>query len=140
MGYKFILYKHGPFCFDLRNDLTALQADGILELKVQRPYGPRIALTPQSDYIQSLYSKTLRRHEKGIAFVAESVGDKGVVDLERLGTALYVGAELGYSTSEDVRAAHVTERKPHISPGDALAAVREADKLAKEALRLKTTG
>jgi len=27
MGFDFILYKHGPFSFDLRDELTSLRAD-----------------------------------------------------------------------------------------------------------------
>lgn len=139
MEYEFILYKHGPFCFDLRDDLTALRADGIVALEIQRPYGPRIALTPRSEYIQSKYPRTLKKHEKGITFVAKALGGKGVVDLERLGTALYVGDELDENASAAEKAARMTKLKPHISRTDALKAVREADMLTAEAASLYTS-
>ncbi len=38
LGFRFILYKHGPFSFGLRDELTALRADGMLELE-PRTYG-----------------------------------------------------------------------------------------------------
>ena len=51
-GFDFILYKHGPFSFDLRDELTALRADELLSLERQPwPYGPRIAPTERSTNI-----------------------------------------------------------------------------------------
>lgn len=58
LGFDFILYKHGPFSFDLRDELTALRADGLLKLETQWPYGPRISPTQQSEYIKSLSHRT----------------------------------------------------------------------------------
>ena len=31
-GFEFILYRHGPFSFDLRYELSSMQADNLLEL------------------------------------------------------------------------------------------------------------
>lgn len=39
LGFPFILYKHGPFSFDLRDELTAMRADGFLTLEPRDPYG-----------------------------------------------------------------------------------------------------
>src|SRR6516225_10114425 len=52
LGFDFILYKHGPFSFDLRDELTSLRADGLIKLEPQWGYGPRIATTDRSHYIQ----------------------------------------------------------------------------------------
>ncbi len=136
MGYDFILYKHGPFCFDLRDDLAALRADGMVELEVHWPYGPQIVPTSQSEYIRGKFSKTLKKYEGGIAFIAGALGGKGVVDLERLGTALYVSDELEGYASIDEKAERMTKLKPHISRADALAAVHEVSELAENAVRL----
>ncbi len=132
MGYDFILYIHGPFSFDLRYELTALRADGLLKLETQRPYGARIISTDQSKYIQSFYPKTLEKYGNRIDFVAGELGGKGVVDLERLGTALYVGEQRKDDASADEKARRVTNLKPHISPEDALEAVKEIDRIAKK--------
>jgi len=32
---EFILYKHGPFSFDLRSELTSLRADELVKLEPQ---------------------------------------------------------------------------------------------------------
>ena len=64
LEYEFILYKHGPFSFDLRNELTSLRADDLLLLEPQvPPYGPRMICTERSRKIQALYPKTLRKYE-----------------------------------------------------------------------------
>ena len=35
--YSFILYKHGPFSFDLSDELTSFRGDYLLELAPRRP-------------------------------------------------------------------------------------------------------
>ncbi len=132
LGFQFILYKHGPFSFGLRDELTALRADGLLELK-PRLYGAQLVPTKQCEYIQGFYPKTLAKYEKSIGFVVEKFGGKGVVELERLATAFYVGKRWGEEASIDSRAKKVTELKPHITLERARDAVREVDRIASEA-------
>ena len=86
-GLEFILYKHGPFSFDLRDELTSLRADGILELKPQAPpYGPRFITTQTGEELLKRSPKTLAQCEPAIDFVAGSLGEKDVSELERLAT------------------------------------------------------
>jgi hypothetical protein len=132
-GFDFILYKHGPFSFDLRDELTALRADELVKLEPQRPYGPRIMATDRSQYIQGIYSKTLERFDDRISFVVEKVGTKGVADLERVATALYVTQRASIGTSIDERAARLTAQKPHIERDEALDAIIEVDQMIEEA-------
>jgi hypothetical protein len=132
LGFDFILYKHGPFSFDLRDELSSLRADELIELEPQRPYGPRITTTDRSTYIQGIYSKTLERYDNSISFVAEKLGGKGVTDLERLATALYVTQRTEAGTSIDHRAAKLTALKPHIARDDAVAAALEVDQMITE--------
>jgi uncharacterized protein YwgA len=61
LQFEFILYKHGPFSFDLRDELTGLRADELIRLEPQWPYGPQIAPTDRIEYIQRIYSKTLEK-------------------------------------------------------------------------------
>jgi uncharacterized protein YwgA len=135
MGFDFILYKHGPFSFDLRDELTSLRADGLIKLEPQWPYGPRIMTTDRSKYIQGLYSKTLEKYNDSISFIAEKLGAKGVADLERLATALYVTQRAGTDASIDKRAAKLTALKPHITRDDAVAAAMEVDCIIEEAAK-----
>jgi hypothetical protein len=136
LEFEFILYKHGPFSFDLRDELTSLQADELVKLEPQWGYGPRIATTSRSKYIQDLYSKTLGKYEDRICFVAEKLGSRGVADLERLATAFYVTDRIDRHSSAEVRAAKLTSLKPHVGQDEAIAAVREADRIAADGERL----
>lgn len=136
LGFEFILYKHGPFSFDLRDELTSLRADGLTTLEPQYPYGPRIATTDRSGYVQRICAKTMARYDKAIDYVATELGRKGVADLEQLATAFLVTETLDADATVDKRATRLTELKPHISPHAAKLAVEEVDRM----LRLTSRG
>lgn len=123
-GFDFILYKHGPFSFDLRDELTAMRADLLLELEVRRPdYGPSLNLTENIGAVSRQYRHTVDRARPAIDFIAERVGDRQVVELERLGTALYVRRKHPEETDPFALAHAIVELKPHISEREAREAV-----------------
>ena len=136
LGYKFILYKHGPFSFDLRDELTALRADAIIALQPRGVYGPSMENTEQAENVQKLFSKTLRRYENRLSFAAKAVGARGVMELEKLATALYVRIkekEEGLQLSVDNAARRLVELKGHIPVREAIKAVKEIDRLRDQA-------
>jgi len=126
LGFDFVLYKHGPFSFDLRDELTAMRADGFLDLHAQWPYGPSLVPTQRSVELRQDYPKTLRKYGTDIEFVCESLGDKNVAELEKLATALYVYFQ-NELDSERIRAKILHDLKSHIPFSDALKAVKEVD-------------
>jgi hypothetical protein len=132
LEFEFILYKHGPFSFDLRDELTSLRADELIKLEPQRPYGPRIVTTERAKYIQDIYPKTVNEYEKSISFVAGKLGSKGVADLERLATALYVTKRERVGVSVQARAEKLSELKPHVGLEEAKAAITEVDSIIAE--------
>lgn len=134
-GFDFMLYKHGPFSFDLRDMLVGLRADGFLVLVPQYHYGPSYAPTAQGLEFRDRYPKTLQNYGKEIAFVAKSLGSKNVSDLERLATALFVTLE-NQGRPADERADEVVELKPHIEFDFAQEAVAEVDKMIRLAQHL----
>ena len=136
LGFQFILYKHGPFSFDLRDELTALRADGLLELE-PRTYGAQLVPTKQCGYIQGIYPKTMAKYQRSIEFIVEKLGGKGVVELERLATAFYVSNRLEEGKSDYIRANRVTKLKPHITTENARNAVREVDRIVGAAVAEK---
>ena len=88
LGYDFTLYKHGPFSFDLRDDIHALRADGLLDLEPRpQPYGPTIVTTSRTKLLAERFPKTRDRYASKVVQVADLVGDKGVISLERVATA-----------------------------------------------------
>ena len=133
LGYDFILYKHGPFSFDLRDELTALRADGLVRLEPQSPYGPRLAPTERSNYIQQSYPKTLHAYGRSVECVAETLGPRGVADLERLATALFITKHKERFPTEADRASVLCKLKPHISQQGASEAVAEVDQILASA-------
>jgi hypothetical protein len=133
LGFDFILYKHGPFSFDLRDELTSLRADELIKLEPQRGYGPRIATTERAAYIQRLYPKTVQQYEDSLAFITQKLGRKGVAELERLATAFYVTDGAARCSTVDQRAANLTALKPHVGRDEATAAVREVDQIIADA-------
>lgn len=119
VGFEFILYKHGPFSFDLRDELTAMRADRLVELEVVHPsYGPSLKPTPGSRAVLDLGGDVIATTRRGIQFVADKFGDRPVTELERLGTALYVARKLpGQEFSRQVD--EIVTLKPHIAKEDA---------------------
>ncbi len=123
----FILYKHGPFSFDLRDELTALRADGLLMIEPQPPYGPRFKVSPAGESLKERFPKTLRSYRKYIESVAEVVGRNGVSELECLATALYITRNNHEMISEGKRAQELHSLKPHVPLETAKQAIKEMD-------------
>jgi uncharacterized protein YwgA len=140
-GYEFILYKHGPYSFDLSEEMTALRADYLIEFDHKSPgYGPGLVPTRTSEELRSRYPVTLEKHAREVAFVARAFGSKGVTELEKLATALYVTRASGGIRGVDERARQLVELKPHVPLDQALDAVREFDRIAREAAVLISEG
>jgi len=131
--FEFILYKHGPFSFDLRDEITAMRADGLLELKpMPFPYGPSLVPTREGLGLLGAFPKTLSRYEKVINFVAENIGNRKAADLERLATALYITREGQAPTTIKGRAIRMHELKPHISVEEAKYAISGLDEIISQ--------
>jgi uncharacterized protein YwgA len=132
LGFEFVLYRYGPFSFDLRDELTALRADDLLGLEIRAPYGPRLITTEQGRTWQGRFPKTLGRYGDAIDFVAQTLGDEDVAGLEKVATALYVTTNWDESDVE-ARAARLRELKPHIPLDAAREAVRRLDRITAAA-------
>jgi len=130
--YQFILYKHGPFSFDLSYELTSFRGDELLELQPQAPpYGPRYAVTNLGKALCENSPKTLGEYARAIQNVAGAIGEQTVGELERLATALYVTkrAPDRHAASVRSRAECLNRMKPHVSVEAATEAVKQIDAL-----------
>lgn len=124
LDFDFILYKHGPYSFDLTNEFASMRADGLLKVVVQpAPYGPSLLPTDAAADLKDRYPKTLRECSAAIDRIAALLGGKGVAELERLATALYVSRNVDARDPEAL-ASRIGELKPHISHAAALDAVK----------------
>ena len=126
---KFILYKHGPYSFDMNAVLNHMRIQNILSVTPQGSYGSSYRLNP------GIWSALTRAsgsrfdgHDSDIRFVCTQFARKKVVDLERIATAIYV--RLHFATLDSNRwIDKLRELKPHINPSDAKLAFLEADNL-----------
>lgn len=121
-GFNFVLYKHGPYSFDLHDELSTLFGLMLVEQVHTPPYGPQLKLTmsgkdflakhPLSSSIADPLTKASR-----------DLGAKGVAELEKLATALWFKRQDPLATAEDI-AESVNRVKPHIPVREALSAVQ----------------
>jgi hypothetical protein len=132
LDYEFILYKHGPFSFDLRNELSTMRAEGFMAWEARPfPYGPSLKEGDLGPALKRQFSAAAERYGKQIEFVSKKLGSKDVKALERFATAIYVTLDLETPPSE--RAAKINELKPHVPIQEAEEAVHEADEFLREA-------
>lgn len=135
MEYPFILYKHGPYSFELSDELTSLRGDALLELQPQAPpYGPRYAVAALGRKLRMSYPKTLAKYEDAIQGVAIAIGSQTIGELERLATALFVTRRLvdRHSGTVKSRADCLNKLKPHVSIEAATEAVKKIDSLVEQ--------
>jgi uncharacterized protein YwgA len=134
--YQFVLYKHGPYSFDLHDELVGMNAYGFIKIESQDPYGPSINITERAQDVIRRFPKTLDELSKPIDFVAKTLGGERVTALERIATALYVTYETDASSSVSERAHKLNELKPHITIEEAKDAVQSVNELIKEATKV----
>lgn len=134
LNFEFIPYKHGPFSFALRDELAVLRADTLFEV------------TPTYYHVQAIQGPTERGLKlwqasterttwtDPIEWTAQTVGNKGVAELERLSTALYVTMQsTGVTVPNIDRAVRLREMKPHIVEDEAQRAIEIIDELILDA-------
>ncbi len=135
MGFEFILYKHGPYSFELSDELKSMRADGFLALAQTPPYGATLKKGEMGEVLLEDYGKIVSKQEGTINFIANHLGNMGVLKLEKLTTAVFIKKEK--SEADDVVLAEcINEEKPHISIEEASQAIKEAEKLMVEAKKI----
>jgi uncharacterized protein YwgA len=129
--FKFILYKHGPFSFELSDHLQGLILDDLVRVRTRPPYGPTLEVSEEG---RTLAAEALRNNSAAerIALMSKRLSAKNVAELEKLATAIYVNGKLGLDATVRQRAEYLTTLKPHVSLDAALKAFDEAKEI-KEA-------
>lgn len=133
LNYNYILYKHGPFSFDLRSELTEMRAHHYLELLPREPYGPSIVPGRFAFLLEKKYSEAISQYSEQVEFIADYLASKPVRELEQLATALYVKTRKKIE-SEDELVKEIVELKPHISPDSAYTALKFIEQLERSLL------
>ncbi|MDE0330822.1 MAG: hypothetical protein OXL41_03055 [Nitrospinae bacterium] len=131
LEYDFILYKHGPFSFDLRDEISWMRAKDLLKLQPQPwPYGPKLIPGDNAELLMETYLKPIERYTDRVQKIADEFADMGVTALERYATAYYVSKNHEEVGDGDI-AVKIVELKPHISLGEAQEAVEFVAKLRR---------
>jgi uncharacterized protein YwgA len=132
LGFDFVLYKHGPFSFDLRDELTFMRAQGFLQLEPQYPYGPTLVAGAKGELLSKAFGHVVEQYVAETRFVSQKLGAKTVAELERTATALYISLR-------EPRVADIADRlttlKPHITLPEARTAVSEVEQIRREFYR-----
>lgn len=137
LDFPFILYKHGPFSFELRDELGSMQSDRLLTREAQPPpYGPRLLATSRGEELESRFPKTMAKYGPRLDWIAEQLSDSRVLELERLATAMWVTKQEDVEDSVIARAEAVNDIKPHVSVEEAAKAVEKIDELGAKAQEL----
>lgn len=124
--FEFVLYKFGPFSFDLRDLLGEMRADMLIDLRVRHSqYRPTLSPSHSGTRLLERHDSVVDPHKKTIALVTAKFGDCNVSELERIGTALHVRKESQRNLVQQAR--RLTELKPHVGYAAALEAVKEVD-------------
>ena len=131
-GVNFILYKHGPFSFDLRELLTDMEALGFIKWNSIPPFGPSIGAGHFGVQLRTKFSGLSDQYQRQIDFVARHLGQRNVASLERIATALYVSEE-GYEGSS--RVTRLMELKPHVGVLLAEKAIEEFDQIKEDGVK-----
>lgn len=120
---NFILYKHGPFSFTLKETLDDMKLKGLIQLELVPPYGPKHIVTESGEKFLLNNSEILNKWSVAIQTIVNAIGGKRVVELEKLSTSLLI-FEKGIREREDM-AIELNRVKPHINLEDARNAITE---------------
>ena len=125
--FQFVLYKHGPFSFDIVDELEQMQSYDAIRID-PNPEGYGVVLSPgdMAHYVRE-HAPLQSDEIAAIQQTCQFVGDRKMLELERLATASWIRHQ-EYQTDPENVARRLHELKPHISLADA----READQVIRE--------
>lgn len=133
LGYKFVLYKHGPYSFDFNSEINSMRASDILEFQFPREaYGPSIAPTAFGERIREANQENIREFVPMVNFIAKWFAAKDVRHLEKIATAYYVTKKNPRDPAFE-RAKRLSSLKPHVDMDSAEEAVRVVDEKRQQA-------
>jgi hypothetical protein len=133
-GYKFVIYKHGPYSFELDSELTAMRAANVLEYQFPREgYGPSIAPTSFGERVLKVNEKNIQGYFPIISFLSEWFAASDVRHLEKVATAYYITKKNPRDPAIE-RAKKLNALKPHVDIQAAEDAIRIVDEKRKLAI------
>jgi len=129
--FKFILYKHGPYSFELSDHLQGLILDDLVCVRTRPPYGPTLEVSEEGHALAAEVQNNSSVASR-ITLMSKKLSKKNVAELEKLATAVYVNSKLGSHVPVEQRAEYLVSLKPHVSLDAALAAFAEAKEIKED--------
>ena len=124
-GFDFIMYIYGPFSFALKDTIGELLADDLLAIEPQPPpYRPKLKLTERGRAFVENHRLTADLSDERLEAIVTRLANRGVAELERLSTAIYVLRRSNGSGNNPAQ--ELMRIKPHIDPTEAEEALAEA--------------
>ncbi len=131
-SYDYVLYKHGPYSFDLHNDIGLMRANKILDIEIRGDYGPSFCPGRLADRLFARFDAQFQKYQRQIDYIAKRLGPRDVKNLERFATAYYLRHE-NPDTDIGTVASKINELKPHISKESAVDALKFVGDLEENA-------
>jgi len=122
--FTFVLYKHGPYSFEIEDELEQMKSYAAISIKAVGQVGVELKPSVNAAYVED-HAALSSTERQNIEKIGEFVGAKNVMELERIATTVWVRSREGLTDSTAV-AARVHALKPHVSISDALTADKEA--------------
>lgn len=113
--FSFIMYKHGPYSFDLHEEIGVMLNLGLIQSIPNPGFGPSLRPTPLGLKLCGRFPTTIERVSGKLICVASHFGRKTVSQLERIATALYVQVELPRA-ERGRQIERFVELKPYLTP------------------------
>lgn len=128
--YRFVIYKHGPYSFDLHRELGEMVSRRQIDIELRYPgYGPSFRLGRWGEKNVGISTDD---YDDAIFFVSERLSTKNARELESLSTAFFLKEE-----NPDWGDARLAEQmlkiKPHITADQAYSAIKEEGKVREAA-------
>ena len=112
MPFDYILYKHGPFSFDVDDELSEMQSyKGVTAVGVGQ-YGSRFEPGPSGEFVKN-FAEIIPERMAAIQAAADLAGNRDVTGLEALATSAWVIKKEGQDEKDQV-ARRVSQLKPHL--------------------------
>jgi len=126
---EFVLYKHGPYSFDMNKSLSHMRGRGLLTMTPNPGFGSTYDINePLWAALNKAANNVFAQFEERIVFVCGILANKNVAALERIATAIFLKAEHPDKDTEFL-ASELISIKPHISLENARQAFIEAEQL-----------
>lgn len=126
--FNYVLYKHGPYSFNLHDTLNDLMAYQLVEAEQRPPYGPRLKVTDQGRSFMQQHGSV---DPKRLDAVTTALRHESVQSLEKLATALMIFVKDPTEHAEN-RAQLLHQLKPHVPLEDARIATCRMDVMWKQ--------